>query len=259
MRGCFLSLAADCFVSTRTRPERPPAGSASSSSSTIPRIFAGSTWMPGPIVLVERDLLDVAALRGGRLRAHDLVDDRRVVLDERRSSKLFLPIARWTFAPRSVRYSSLPAFASRTALPTSKVTVPVFGFGIRPRGPSTRPSRPTLPIWSGVAIATSKSVKPSSIRFARSAEPTTSAPASSASRALSPSAKTATRRLAAGAVRQHQRAAQLLVGVADVQAEAEVHLDGLVELRRPGSPSASGPPRTGEYVCSRSIRPRAST
>ena len=35
----------------------------------------------------------------------------------------------------------------------------------------------------------------------------------------------------ARSVRQHQRAAQLLVGVANVQAEAEVHLDGLVELR----------------------------
>ena len=45
---------------------------------------------------------------------------------------------------------------------------------------------------SGVAIATSKSVKPSSTRSARSSAPTTSAPASSASRALSPLAKTAT-------------------------------------------------------------------
>ena len=35
----------------------------------------------------------------------------------------------------------------------------------------------------------------------------------------------------AGAVRKHERAAKLLLGVADVQAEAEVHLDGLVELR----------------------------
>ena len=37
-------------------------------------------------------------------------------------------------------------------------------------------------------------------------------------------------RLLAGAVRQHQRASELLVGVADVQPEPEVHLDGLVEL-----------------------------
>lgn len=40
-------------------------------------------------------------------------------------------------------------------------TVPAFGFGIRPRGPRTRPSRPAFAIMSGVAIATSKSVKPS--------------------------------------------------------------------------------------------------
>ena len=50
-----------------------------------------------------------------------------------------------------------------------------------------------LIVWSGVATATSKSVKPSSTRFARSAEPTTSAPASCASFAFSPSANTATR------------------------------------------------------------------
>jgi hypothetical protein len=37
-------------------------------------------------------------------------------------------------------------------------------------------------------------------------------------------------RLAAGAVREHQRAAELLVGVPDVQAKAEVRLDRLVEL-----------------------------
>ena len=46
---------------------------------------------------------------------------------------------------------------------------------------------------SGVAMATSKSVKPSSsTRLARSSAPTWSAPASSASRALSPLANTAT-------------------------------------------------------------------
>src|SRR5205823_14110011 len=36
----------------------------------------------------------------------------------------------------------------------------------------------------------------------------------------------------ARAVREHERPAQLLVRVADVQPEPEVHLDGLVELRR---------------------------
>ena len=38
--------------------------------------------------------------------------------------------------------------------------------------------------------------------------------------------------LLARPVRQHHRPAQLLVGVADVEAEPEVRLDGLVELRR---------------------------
>ena len=41
------------------------------------------------------------------------------------------------------------------------VTVPVFGLGIRPRGPSTLPSLPTDRIMSGVAITASKSVQPS--------------------------------------------------------------------------------------------------
>src|SRR5215210_5587408 len=97
---------------------------------------------------------------------------------------------------RSTRYSILPRFISSTALLTSCVTVPLFGFGMSPRGPRTGPSWPTAFIWSGVATATSKSMKPSFlIREARSSEPTTSAPASSASLAFSPSAKTATRRV----------------------------------------------------------------
>src|SRR3954469_19361164 len=79
----------------------------------------------------------------------------------------------WTMAVRSVRYSTLPAFDSSTALATSIVTVPTFGFGILPCGPSTRPSLPTTGIMSGVAIATSKSVQfSSSIRFRGLAAPT---------------------------------------------------------------------------------------
>src|SRR3954468_14002157 len=101
-------------------------------------------------------------------------------------------MTRWTIAVRSVRYSTLPAFASSTALATSIVTVPTRGLGILPCGPRMRPRRPTTGMRSGVAIAMSKSVKPSCTRWARSSAPTTSAPASSASRALSPFAKTAT-------------------------------------------------------------------
>ncbi len=41
------------------------------------------------------------------------------------------------------------------------VTVPVFGLGISPRGPSTLPRRPADFIMSGVAMTASKSVQPS--------------------------------------------------------------------------------------------------
>ena len=57
----------------------------------------------------------------------------------------------------STRYSTLPALISFTALPTSKVTVPVLGLGMRPRGPRTFPSFPTDLIMSGVATMASKS------------------------------------------------------------------------------------------------------
>ena len=66
---------------------------------------------------------------------------------------------------RSVRYSILPALTSSTAFATSIVTVPVFGFGILPCGPRMRPRRPTTTIMSGVAMATSKSVQPSWMRW----------------------------------------------------------------------------------------------
>src|SRR5215469_2830479 len=82
---------------------------------------------------------------------------------------------------------------SVTAFPTSVVTVPVLGFGISPRGPRTRPSRPTLPIMSGVATTASKSRNPPWIRSIRSSAPTKSAPAASASAARSPVANTSTR------------------------------------------------------------------
>src|SRR4029453_17654819 len=48
-----------------------------------------------------------------------------------------LPIGACTIPVLSTRNSTLPALISLTALAMSTVTVPVFGFGIRPRGPST--------------------------------------------------------------------------------------------------------------------------
>src|SRR3974390_1750384 len=75
----------------------------------------------------------------------------------------------------------------------SMVTVPVFGFGIRPFGPRTLPRRPTDFIMSGVAINASKSVQFSFWIFSTmSSPPTKSAPAASASRTFSPLAITST-------------------------------------------------------------------
>src|SRR5438309_719441 len=104
-----------------------------------------------------------------------------------------LPIGVWMLPALSTRNSTLPAFASRTARAMSKVTVPSFGFGMRPRGPSTLPSRPTCPMRSGVAMVVSNSMKPPWTFSTRSSAPMTSAPASRASRSFSPLAKTATR------------------------------------------------------------------
>ena len=104
-----------------------------------------------------------------------------------------LPTGTCTSAVLSVRNSTLPAFTSCTALATSMVTVPVFGFGINPLGPRILPSRPTDFITSGVAISASKSVQFSLVIFSTiSSPPAKSAPAASASRILSPEAMTKT-------------------------------------------------------------------
>src|SRR6185436_6968110 len=57
-----------------------------------------------------------------------------------------LPSGACTIPVLSTRNSTLPALISLIAWVTFGVTVPVFGFGIRPRGPSTLPRRPTVRI-----------------------------------------------------------------------------------------------------------------
>src|SRR5262249_50418994 len=101
------------------------------------------------------------------------------------ASKLTLPTGAWMTPVLSTRNSTLPALVSRTAFPTSAVTVPVLGFGIRPLGPRIFPSWPTARIISGVAISASKSSQPPLIRVTISSPPTSSAPASLASCSLS--------------------------------------------------------------------------
>ena len=163
--------------------------------------------------------MDVAALGGGGLDAQDLLQHDGVVLDQlRRPRTTCAPITTCTRPARfSVRYSILPALISSTAFAISNVIVPLRGLGILPCGPSTRPSRPTTAIMSGVASATSKSVQPSCTRVREIVGAhVVGAGLLGRARVLA-LGEHGDRLRAARAVRQHQRAAQLLVGVAHVE------------------------------------------
>ena len=146
------------------------------------------------------------------------------------SVKLALPTPAWTMPAFSARYSTWPPLAALIASPTFCVTVPRRGLGIRPRGPRILPSLPTTDIMSGVAMQRSNSIWPAVIFSARSSSPTMSAPAALASSALVALGEDGDAQRLAGAVRQHHRAAHVLVGLARIDVEVERDLDGLVEL-----------------------------
>src|SRR5271166_618552 len=172
----------------------PPAGRRYAAAARI-SASARSTVIPGPIVevsVIRFTYLPLAAAGFALITAAITAWAFSASLG---ASKLILPIGQCTIPALSTRNSTLPALVSFTALVTSAVTVPVFGLGIRPRGPSTLPSLPAERIMSGVAITASKSVQPSMIFWTISSPPTNSAPASVASRCLSPPASTRTRTL----------------------------------------------------------------
>src|SRR6202035_879283 len=108
-------------------------------------------------------------------------------------SKLARPIWACTMPALSVRYRTWPDLAFFTASATFGVTVPTFGFGIRPRGPRIWPSCPTMRMASGLAMTTSKSIWPALTFSAKSSNPTMSAPAARAASAFLPCVNTATR------------------------------------------------------------------
>ena len=93
----------------------------------------------------------------------------------------------------STRYSTFPAFASETALATSVATVPDFGFGIKPRGPSKRAYLPSFGMYCGVATKMSKFNSSLSNWLRNSSSPMMSAPAFLAAACSDSGAKTATR------------------------------------------------------------------
>ena len=116
------------------------------------------------------------------------------------------------------------------------VTVPLFGFGMRPFGPRTRPRRPTTPIMFGVATTTSKSNQFSFWIFADElfSADIIGACLFGSLRLLALGEHENADRLA-GAVRQHDRAADLLVCVTrSRRPDAREIFDGLVELRLRG-------------------------
>src|ERR687896_666667 len=68
-----------------------------------------------------------------------------------------LPTGACTMPVLSTRNSTLPALISLIACATFGVTVPVFGFGMRPRGPSTLPRRPTARIMCSACLGSTPS------------------------------------------------------------------------------------------------------
>ena len=129
----------------------------------------------------------------------------------------------------------LAALSSLTALPTSKVTVPTLGFGMSPRGPRSLPMRPTRPIMSGVAIALSKSsqfFRADLLHQVLTADVVGARLARLAFLFALGEDQHANR--LASAVRQHDGAAHVLIGLARIDPEPHGHLDRLVELRLRG-------------------------
>jgi len=128
--------------------------------------------MPGPIVEVTCADLTYLPLAAAGLARSTASMNARVLASSCSTLNDFLPTRPWMIPAFSTRNSTLPPLTSPTALPTSKVTEPALGFGIRPRGPSTRPSLPTERIMSGVATTASKSIQPPTIFSTSSSPPT---------------------------------------------------------------------------------------
>ena len=175
------------WSSVRLRP-------ASSSTSRL-RVRFGSTGMPGPIVVRDRRLLDVAALGRRRLEPQDLVE--RGARSSRPAAARVndaLPMMKCRLACLSTRNSILPPLMSVDRLGD----VHRDGAGLRVRHQATR----TEHLAEAADLAhevgggdDGVEVGPARRRPSRcsSSEPTKSAPAARACSACSPVAKTRTR------------------------------------------------------------------
>src|SRR5690348_3736411 len=102
----------------------------------------------------ECNAVDVAALRGSRLRADDLVEQRRVVLGELTLVEALLP--QRDVDIRATVGAVLQLARLRFLDRLADVHRHRAGLRVRhlPARPRMRPSLPTTLIWSGVAMAT---------------------------------------------------------------------------------------------------------
>src|SRR6202161_2139651 len=102
-------------------------------------IGATSSRIPGPMVELRVQPLMYLPLATEGLALITLVITTVALSMSLSGVNEIFPTGTCTSAVLSVRTSTLPAFTSFTAWATSKVTVPVFGFGIRPLGPRLLP------------------------------------------------------------------------------------------------------------------------
>src|SRR4029077_5854048 len=96
-----------------------------------------SIRIPGPIVDDTVTLLRYLPLAADGFALTMLSTSAWALATRKSAVNDVLPTGAWTIPVLSTRNPTLPALISLIALAMSVVTVPVFGFGIRPRGPST--------------------------------------------------------------------------------------------------------------------------
>ena len=207
-------------------------GAETQTSRPAPASFT-STRTPGPHGRGQRGASDVLALRARRLRLHDLVDQRAEVVHQLLLRERDLADGQCTRFVRSRRNSTRPAFASRTA--RSILVRLHHGAGARVRHQAARAQDAAQPADLAHQLALREHhvevrARRPATRAMRSSAPTTSAPAAVAMLARLALGEDRDAHRPPEAVRHHHRAADLLVGVAAIEARAQVHLDRLVEL-----------------------------
>ena len=147
------------------------------------------------------------------------------------SSNDALPMPAWTMPAFSTRNSTAPPLAASTAPATSIVTVPTFGFGIRPRGPEhlAEAADERHHVRRRDAAVEVDLAALHLLDEVLGADDVGAGGARLVGLGAAGEHRDAQR--AAGAVRQVDDAAHHLVGVARIDAEIHRDLDGLVELR----------------------------